>query len=157
MEAGWNFLGTIAHVAMACPFVLGMATVASVDDSVYGIKQAWSLMCGPEAVPKCPVPPKDSKVKYCFGGVFEDRSGTTRSFGAGQGVWLNVTNTSYIPQVLSVDDGFNQYQQQNLGPFGTATLYFSVFGEEPIGYKFSYNKSNPSAITYSVESNLCPR
>lgn len=101
-----------------------------------------------------PTPPRPQNAKKCGGGTMSAPSGAIK-FAAGQGVWLELHNTAYVPQGIRVT-GNGSSNAADLPPYGSKTLYFSTFGYTPISYQLGWRKTNQvEAITYVYYSSVC--
>jgi hypothetical protein len=84
-------------------------------------------------------------------------SGTTLTVQGGQGMHFNVSNVNVLGTTITIAADSGESHSANILPLGSADLVFSIFGNEPMGWRFDISTSSSAFIvTWCLYSTWIP-
>jgi len=84
-------------------------------------------------------------------------SGTTLTVRGGQGMHFSVSNANILGTTLTIAADTGETHSQVIVPLGTADFLFSIFGNEPRGWRFSIStNSDAFIVTWCLYSTWVP-
>lgn len=78
---------------------------------------------------------------------------TSMTVRGGQAMWFKIRNTNVLGTTISISDHAGQNKQSIILPLGTTEFVFSIFGTEPMGWRFDIStNSDAFMVTWELWS-----
>jgi hypothetical protein len=82
---------------------------------------------------------------------------TTLAVQGGQGMWFKIRNTNVLGTTIRIKDQAGQAKQSIILPVSTVEFLFSVFGSEPMSWRFDVStESDVFMVTWELWSTWAP-
>lgn len=110
----------------------------------------------PPPQPKPPIPPPKGKVcddegrRFLTAGVWN--GSTTLQVTGGQSMRFTINNLNVLPTTITIRDHTGRSQSRLIAPLGTIDLTYSIFGAEPMGWRFVIDTNSDAFL---VSWQLC--
>lgn len=84
-------------------------------------------------------------------------SNTTLAIRGGQGMWFKIRNTNVLGTTIRIREQSGQVKQSIILPASTVEFVFTVFGSEPMGWRFDISTdSDAFVVTWELWSTWVP-